>query len=124
MAHRRTLEEQWKLGVTEDDFLEISRSVNALLQSDALIEQIRDQYPVENLKALLRLAEVFHNIGEAYNLSPYGDEDKMARDYFVRGEDIYRQIVRSAEAFVWGSDKDAEVSLEEVEIRWGDCCHK
>jgi tetratricopeptide (TPR) repeat protein len=122
MAHRRTLEEQVVL--TEADFQEISRSVNALQQSVALIEHIRDEYPIESLNAALRQAEVYVNIGETYNLSPDDDEYKLAMDYFVLGEDFYRQALEGAEASVWGNGKDAEVSLEEVEIRWGHCCHR
>jgi tetratricopeptide (TPR) repeat protein len=122
MAHRRTLEQKEEL--TEADYQEIARSTNALRQGIALIKQIRERYPFERLNTALRLAELFVNTGETYNLSPHNDEYKLAMDYFVQGEDIYRQTLESEDSFFWGDGSDEEASREEVELRWAHCCHR
>jgi tetratricopeptide (TPR) repeat protein len=124
MAHRRTLEE--KVELTEVDFQQILMSANALQQGIALMEQLREQYPDERLTAGLRLAELYVNLGETYHLSVNDDQYKMAMDYFVRAEDIYRQTLESDEYIPWASDdgSDEGASRVEVEIRWAHCCHR
>ena len=124
MAHRRTLEEKGKL--TEADFQEIPKSVNALQQGIALMEQFRNQFPAERLTAALRLAELYVNLGETYHLSANDEEYRQAMDYLNQAEEIYRSTLESEESIAWASDdgSDEGASRVDVEIRWGHCCHR
>jgi tetratricopeptide (TPR) repeat protein len=115
LAHRSGLEQA--ANINDVVFSDIADAVGAF-QAAVPIFQQAEQVPTYGLAAKERLAEVFFSIGETYNLSPNEDEYRLAMEFLMQSEQIYREQLQKEKG---GWD---EAIRPEIEIRWAHCCHR